>query len=86
MGDVVVFDHALIHGLTEEERLAAWENQFVSATVVRANGNVDIVALGDASGKLVEMTAREKTWGLLIFHANTPPTNRALRELGIEEG
>ena len=46
MPDVYVHEHALKYGLSEEEVLAAWEAQFVSATVFRPNGNVDIVALG----------------------------------------
>ena len=45
---------------------------------------VDYVAIGfDMSGCPIEMTAREKGFGILIFHANTPPTPRALRELGL---
>jgi hypothetical protein len=29
------------------------------------------------------MTARRKPYGLLVYHANTPPTPRTFRELGL---
>lgn len=87
MDEPLVFEHALTHGISEEDILHAWRNAIDAVTVVRKDGNVDYVAVGpDRSGRLVEMVAREKTWGLLIYHANTPPTPRARRELGIEEG
>ena len=42
------------------------------------------VSIGfDQHGRAIEMTGRKKPFGVLIFHANTPPTTRALKELGL---
>ena len=44
----------------------------------------DFVSIGfDQHGRAIEMTGRKKPFGVLIFHANTPPTTRALKELGL---
>ena len=43
-----------------------------------------ILALGsDRRGRLVQMVAVERPFGVLIYHAMTPPTNNALAELGM---
>jgi len=82
---VLVFEHALKHGLTEAEILHAWENQIRWVEFERDDGNIDIVAIGfDMHGRAIEMTGRVKKFGILIYHANTPPTARAFRELEME--
>ena len=84
MDDIVVYEHALKHGLTEEQICHAWKNAVVCARIERMNEVVDYVAIGfDTNGRPIEMTAREKEFGILIYHANTPPIPRALRELGL---
>lgn len=84
MDDVVVYEHALKHGLTEEQILCAWRNAVEVAKIERSDDAVDYVAIGfDQGGRAIEMTGRMKAFGILIYHANTPPTSRALRELGL---
>ena len=84
MEQILIFEHALRHGLSEEQITHAWRNAFASATIVRDTGITDIVAIGfDQNGNAIEMTARMKPFGLLIYHANTPPTPRAFKELGL---
>jgi len=84
MDDIVVYECALKHGLTEEQICHAWKNAVVCARIKRKNEVVDYVAIGfDMNGRPIEMTAREKEFGVLIYHANTPPTPRAFRELGL---
>jgi hypothetical protein len=81
---VLVFERALKHDLTEDQILHAWRNAFAAARIERDNGSVDFVALGfDQSGRPLEMAAREKSLGVLIYHTSTPPTPRAFRELGL---
>lgn len=69
--------------LAEQDVLAAWESCI--RAVPRIDGDcVDYIAIGaDAHGRLIEMIARDvgDTW--IIFHAFTPPTHKALRELGL---
>ena len=69
MNEVFVHEHALMHGLSEEQVLHAWRN-----------------AVFDQHGRAIEMTGRIKSFGVLIFHANTPSTTRALKELGLGGG
>ena len=38
----------------------------------------------DAKGRAVEMIAAERSFGVIIFHAMTPPTEKVMRELGLE--
>ncbi|MDR3053341.1 MAG: hypothetical protein LBU48_05730 [Coriobacteriales bacterium] len=84
MDRILVFEHALKHGLTEDQILHAWRNAFETATINRIDGAIDQVAIGfDQNGRAIEMTARLKPFGLLIYHANTPPTPRTLKELGL---
>ena len=84
MEQVLVLEHALKHGLDEKQILHAWRNAFASATIVRDDGMTDLVTIGfDQNGRPIEMTARKKPYGLLIYHAKTPPTPRAFRELGL---
>ena len=84
MYDIVVSSHALKHGISEEQIIHAWRYAVVCARRECANGSVDYVAIGfDQNGRPIEMTGREKTFGILIYHSNTPPTPRALKELGL---
>ena len=86
MEQVYVHPHATKHGLAKEQILHAWKN---AVEVARREGNDgvnDYVAIGfDQSGRPIEMTARWSLVGFLIYHANTPPTPRAFRELGLTE-
>lgn len=80
-------EHALMHGLSEEQVLHAWRNAVSVARRGCESGEVDFVAIGfDQHGRAIEMTGRIKSFGVLIFHANTPSTTRALKELGLGGG
>ena len=72
--------------LSTEDVLAAWDNCLRSSN--RNEGALeDYVAVGvDRKGRIIEMIAVLKpddTW--LIYHAFTPPSNRVLQELGLDE-
>lgn len=66
--------------LSEDDVIAAWEN-YVRLTR-RSSGHV--IAVGfDLCGRAVEMAAKESNGDYLIYHALTPPTVKALKELGM---
>ena len=46
MNDVFVHEHALVHGLTEQQVLHAWRNAVAVARRACSNGEVDFVAIG----------------------------------------
>lgn len=55
-------EHALVHGLSEEQVLHAWRNAVSVARRGCENGEVDFVAIGfDQHGRAIEMTGRKKT-------------------------
>lgn len=84
MGEVVIAEHALKHGLTAAEIAFAWRNfigmQFRGAP---REGEIVVVACTQ-TGEIVELVAAESNNGVVIFHAMKPPTERVLRELGLE--
>lgn len=85
MDEVVVMERALKHGLSEQQVLQAWDNHIDQVLrIERDDGLVDYKTIGFANdGRAIELTARVKPFGFLIYHANTPPTGRAFRELGL---
>lgn len=83
MGEVVVDEHAFKHGLEEEDIRYAWEH-FVRLQHRGSPNEGQAVAIGcDQKGRLIQMVAVEKSFGVLIYHAMTPPTASALFELGL---
>ncbi len=78
-------ERAKKHGLTEDQILQAWENHIgIVLRIERSDGFVDHKTIGFSNdGKAIELTARIKPFGFLIYHANTPPSERALREFGL---
>ena len=81
--DVYVDEHAYKHGLTEEQILYAWEN-FIKKLYRGAPNEGEIVCVGyDKNGVMMQLVAVEKSFGVLIYHAMTPPTQNALKELGL---
>lgn len=86
MRDVVLLERALKHGLTEEQVLQAWQNHIGRVLrLERDDGEIDYKTIGFSnSGQVIEVTARAKPFGFLIYHANTPPTERAFRELELK--
>jgi len=84
MESIFIHPHATRHGLPEEQILHAWKNAIEVARHDRDDGIIDYIAIGfDQNGRSIEMTARKKSFGVLIYHANTPPTPRAFKELGL---
>ena len=82
--NIAVHEHALKHGLTEDDIVHAWRNAYATGWRIRDNGAIDILAVGVASsGKNVEMVARKFDSLLLIFHANTPISKRMTEELNL---
>ena len=84
MEKVFIHPNATKHGLAEEQILHAWYNAIEVVRRDRHDGLIDYVAIGfEQNGRPIEMTARRKPAGFLIYHANTPPTLRAFKELGL---
>ena len=82
MCEVAVHQHALKHGLSQEDVLYAWEN-----FIRRQPRGVDVwAAIGfDAWGRELEMVAVVQSDGsLLIIHALSPATLNMKRELGLD--
>lgn len=70
--------------LAEQDVLSAWESCLRAVPRIDRD-SVDYMAIGsDAHGRLIEMLVRQANGnGWVIFHAFTPPTKKALRELGM---
>ena len=69
--------------LTEQDVLDAWEACIKYAPRMDRE-NDEVIAVGmDSRGRLLEMIARRiENGSFVIFHAFTPPTKKALFELG----
>ena len=81
--EIIVDEHAYKHGLTEEQIRYAWDN-FVKKLFRGKPNEGEIVCVGyDKNGTMMQMVAVEKSFGVLIYHAMTPPTRNALKELGL---
>ena len=92
---LVIYPHALNHGVTDEEIEYAWENFYLS--VERAPnefGEVKIVRIGPRNqhagidGEPIEgyvdfvgMVAVRKDYGYLVAHAKIPPVQSIVREI-----
>lgn len=60
MNEVFVHEHALVHGLSEEQVLHAWRNAVSVARRGCESGEVDFVAIGfDQHDGAIEMTGRK---------------------------
>ena len=82
MDTLFIHEHALKHGLTDEEIRHAWRNAFVTGIRKRNDGFIDILVAGfSQNGKPIEMVGRQKNFGVLVFHANTPISQRMRDEL-----
>lgn len=65
-------EHALVHGLSEEQVLHAWRNAVSVARRGCESGEVDFVAIEfDQHVRAIEMTGRKKPFGVLIFSMQT---------------
>lgn len=84
MLEVFVHPHALAHGLSEEEILAAWSN-FVRSQQRTSPKEDECVRVGYGveTPTAIQMIGVTKQFGVLIIHAMTPPQDSVLDELGI---
>jgi hypothetical protein len=83
MPELIIAEHAFKHGLSADEISYAWEN-FVRKQYRGAPNEGEIVVVGcDATGRLIEIVAAERPFGIVISHAMRPPTLRILSELGL---
>lgn len=83
MEEPIVAEHALKHGLSEEDIRYAWSN-FVRKQYRGAPNEGEIVVVGyDRRGRFIEIVAAEREFGTIIYHAMQPPTTNVLAELGL---
>ena len=83
MLEVIVHPHALKHGLSEEDILFAW-GQFLRQRHRDEPRSEQIVAVGvDRQGRFIQMIGGVKPFGIMVYHAMTPPTENVLLELGL---
>lgn len=81
MCEVIIDEHAFKHGVDELDIRHAWEC-FVRKQYRGAPNEGEIVLVGyDRKGRLLELVAAERPFGLIIFHAMRPPTRKVLSEL-----
>jgi len=83
MDELYVHPHALKHGLSEEEILFAWENYLRKQHRKSPEEDLALAVGYNRSGELIQMVGREASFGILVYHAMTPPTVKVLRELGL---
>lgn len=83
MIEIVVHDHALKHGLTEEDVVYAWNN-FVRKQRRRVPREHEILVIGfDEAARAIQMVGCDYGDRILVIHAMTPPTEKVLHELGL---
>lgn len=83
MDEPIVAEHALKHGLPEDDIRHAWEN-FVRKQYRGAPNEGEVVAVGyDRKGEFMQVVAAERPFGTVIYHALKPPTTKVLVELGL---
>ena len=70
--------------ISEQDVLDAWVSCIRAVPRLDQNPN-EYIALGcDSKGRLLEMIALRGSGGILsVYHAKTPPTRKALIELGM---
>ncbi|MBQ9069148.1 MAG: hypothetical protein IJ131_08830 [Eggerthellaceae bacterium] len=86
MDELIIDEHALMHGLAADDIEYAWYN-FVAKMHRGAPKEGEIIAVGyDGKGRFLEMVGAERPFATIVFHAISPPTRNAMRELGMEKG
>ena len=83
---LAIHPHAFKHGLTETDIESAWTCAFAWFRRDLENGGIDYVLVGlDGRSRLMELIARycPEQDGCIVLHAQTPPTRKVLREIGI---
>ena len=86
MNEPIIDEHALKHGLSPDDIAYAWLN-FAAKVYRGAPNEGEAIALGyDRAGRPIEMVGIERAFWTVVFHAISPPTKNALRELGLVGG
>ena len=68
--------------LCPEDVAHAWAARVASATRYGSYAEETVVVGFDASGRMLEVVAVEKSDGIMhVFHAMTPPSKKTLREV-----
>lgn len=84
MKRVEIAEHALKHGICEEDIRHAWTN-YLRKQYRGAPNEGEIVAIGyTRDGILIQIVATDTKTGVLIYHAMSPPTKKVMQELGLE--
>lgn len=84
MPEVFIHPHALIHGLSEDEIRAAWDNFVRSQQRTSPDEDECVrVGYGRETATAIQMIGVTKPFGTLIIHAMTPPQKSILMELGM---
>ena len=79
--EIYITEHAYKHGLSEEQIRFAW-SIFIKKQFRGKPNEGEILCIGyDKNGTMIQIVAAEKNFGVLIYHAMTPPTRNALKEL-----
>ena len=81
--DTEVAEHALTHGLTEDEVRYAWEHALRKQHRPAPDEDYAAAVGTTRTGKLVQMVGVLTKDGYLVIHALEPPTNNVLKELGL---
>lgn len=76
--------HALKHGLALEDIEYAWVH-FIARRNREEPNETTIVAIGPRrNGNLIQMVGVEESFGIVIYHAMEPPTQKVLAELNMQ--
>lgn len=82
-GELIILPCALKHGVTQESIECAWDN-FVEMCFRGTPNEGEVVVIGyDRQGRPIEIIAAERPFGIVVYHANTPPSASVLIELGL---
>ena len=84
MEDIVVLPNCDKHGLEYEDVVAAWENVLAYTIRESFSGDRMVVVGYDTKARPCEVIGLYKSYGWLLIHAMTPPTDKTWLE--IEEG
>ena len=74
---LIIHPHAYKHGVTEEQILSAWHSVPKYALEHYDNGEKKVYGIGlSHDGLEIQLIARPKFYGAIIFHALTPPQDK----------
>lgn len=87
MIEIYVHPHALKHGLSEDEIKFAWSNYVRSQPRSAPNEDHEVrIGFGKKTPRAIQMIGVVKDYGVLIYHAMTPPQSSVESELRLNGG